>query len=168
MKENKIYIIGPCGSGKSTLARKLSKKLGVKNYELDKIVWDDSAGNIKRTDEEINELFNDIINSEFWIIEDVGREIFIDGIKKADIVYYIDLPKIVVYKNCILRWMKQKIGKEKYNYKPSLKSLFEMLKWIKQDIKNKNLKLQRIADNSKKHKILRSDYIKDLGSDING
>ena len=168
MKENKIYIIGPCGSGKSTLARKLSKKLGVKNYELDKIVWDDSAGNIKRTDEEINELFNDIINSESWIIEDVGREIFIDGIKKADIVYYIDLPKWVVYKNCILRWIKQKIGKEKYNYKPSLKSLFEMLKWIKQDIKNKNLKLQRIADNSKKHKILRSAYIKDLGSDING
>ena len=167
MKENKIYIIGPCGSGKSTLARKLSKKLGVKNYELDKIVWDDSAGNIKRTDEEINELFNDIINSESWIIEDVGRKIFTEGIIRADVVYYIDLPKIVVYKNCILRWIKQKIGKEKYNYKPSLKSLFEMLKWIKQDIKNKNLKLQRIADNSKKHKILRSAYIKNLGSDIN-
>ena len=168
MKENKIYIIGPCGSGKSTLARKLSKKLGVKNYELDKIVWDDSAGNIKRTDEEINELFNDIINSESWIIEDVGRKIFTEGIIRADVVYYIDLPKIVVYKNCVFRWVKQKTGKESYNYKPSLKSLFEMLKWIKQDIKNKNLKLQRIADNCKKYKIIHSAYIKDLGSDING
>ena len=163
----KIYIIGPCGSGKTTLAREFSKKLGIKSYELDKIVWNDSAGNIKRTNEKINELFNDIINSESWIIEDVGREIFIDGIKKADIVYYIDLPKCVVYKNCICRWIKQKLRKEKYNYKPSLKSLFEILKWVKKDIKNKNLKFQRIADNSKKYKILFSACIKNLGSDIN-
>ena len=51
----KIYIIGPCGSGKTTLAKELSKKLSIKNYELDKIVWNDSAGNIRRTDKEINE-----------------------------------------------------------------------------------------------------------------
>lgn len=162
MKENKIYIIGPCGSGKTTLARKLSKKLGIKNYELDKIVWDDSAGNIKRTDVKIKQLFNDIINGEDWIIEDVGRKIFTEGIRRADIVYYIDLPKFVVYKNCILRWIKQKTGKEKYNYKPSLKSLFEMIKWINQDIKNKSLKLQRIVCNSKKYKILKNTEIKTI------
>ena len=159
---NRIYIIGPVGSGKTTLSKILSKKLNIKNYELDKIVWDDDNGNIKRTDDEINKMFNEIINNKSWIIEDVGRKKFIDGIKKADITYYIDLPTITIYKRCITRWLKQKLGKEKYNYKPTLKSLIEMLNWAKQDIKNKNEKVEYIKNNSKKYKILKKKEIKKL------
>lgn len=158
----KIYIIGPVGSGKTTLSKKLSKNYNIKRYELDKIVWDDDNGNIKRTDNEINKLFNEIINNKSWIIEDVGREKFIDGIKKADITYYIDLHKITIYRRCITRWLKQKIGKEKYNYKPTLKSLCEMLKWVKQDFKNKNEKIERIKNNSKEYKILKKKDIEKL------
>ena len=88
---NKIYIIGPVGSGKTTLAGILSKKYHIEKYELDKIVWDDENGNIKRTDNEINKLFKEILQNKRWIIEDVGREKFIDGIKEADIIYYINL-----------------------------------------------------------------------------
>ena len=58
--------------------------------------------------------------------------------------------------------MKQKIGKEKYNYKPTLKSLIEMLKWANQDIKNKNEKIKRIIDNSKEYKILKKKDIKKI------
>ena len=159
---NKIYIIGPVGSGKTTLSKMLSKKYNIKRYELDKIVWDDDNGNIKRTDEEIKKLFNEIINYKSWIIEDVGRKKFIDGIKKSDIVYYIDLPRVIIYKRCITRWISQKIGKEKYNYKPTLKTLFEMLKWAKQDIKNKKEKIERIKNNSKKYKILKNKDVKML------
>ena len=140
---NRIYIIGPVGSGKTTLSELLSKKYNIKKYELDKIVWDDDNGNVKRTNEEIKILFNKIINNKSWIIEDVGRKKFIDGIKKADITYYIDLPKITIYKRCISRWIKQKAGKEKYNYKPTLKSLFEMLRWVNQDFKNKIKKIEK-------------------------
>ena len=164
---NKIYIIGPVGSGKTTLSKILSKKYNIKRYELDKVVWDDDNGNIKRTDEEIKKLFNKIITNRSWIIEDVGRRKFNDGIKKADITYYIDLPKYTIYKRCIFRWVKQKIGKEKYNYKPTLKSLFEMLKWSKQDIKNKKEKIERIKNNSKKYKILKNKDVKMLGVDPN-
>lgn len=159
---NKIYIIGPVGSGKTTLSNLLSEKYNIKKYELDKIVWDDDNGSIKRTDEEINKLFNEIIENTSWIIEDVGREKFIDGIKKADIVYYIDLSKITIYKRCISRWLKQKIGKEEYNYKPTLKSLGEMLKWATQDFKNKNIKIERIISNSKNYKILKKKDIEEL------
>ena len=159
---NKIYIIGPVGSGKTTLAKSLSEKYNIKEYELDKVVWDDENGNIKRTDDEIDKLFNEIIDKDSWIIEDVGRKKFINGIKKADVVYYINLPKIVIYKRCITRWIKQKIGKEKYNYKPTLKSLIEMLKWANQDIKNKNEKIKRIIDNSKEYKILKKKDIKKI------
>ena len=161
---NRIYIIGPVGSGKTTLSKIFSKKLNIKNYELDKIVWDDDNGNIKRTDDEINKLFNEIINNKSWIIEDVGRKKFIDGIKKADITYYMDLPKITIYKRCITRWLKQKLGKEKYNYNPTLKSLIEILNWAKQDIKNKNEKIERIKNNSKNYKILKKKDIKKVST----
>ena len=56
---NKIYIIGPVGSGKTTLARFLSNKYHIDYYELDKVVFDDDNGNVKRTDEEISKIFND-------------------------------------------------------------------------------------------------------------
>ena len=88
---SKIYIIGPVGSGKTTLARTLSKKLNIKYHELDKIVWDDDAGNIKRNPDKKKKLFDDILNDENWIIEDVGRDIFKRGISEADIVYYLNL-----------------------------------------------------------------------------
>jgi adenylate kinase family enzyme len=155
----KIYIIGPVGSGKTTLARKLSKEYNIASYELDKIVWDDDNGNIKRSDEEIKILFNEIITKESWIIEDVGRKKFIDGIKNADIVYYIKLSKSAIYKRCITRWIKQKLGKEKYNYKPTIKSLFEMLKWAKNDIKKEPQKIENIINNAKKYKILKKEDI---------
>ena len=163
---NKIYIIGSVGSGKTTLSKILSKKYDIKRYELDKVVWNDDNGNIKRTDEEIKILFNKIINTKSWIIEDVGRKKFNDGIKKADITYYIDLPKYTIYKRCISRWVKQKIGREEFNYKPTLKSLFEMLKWAKQDKKKKKKKIERIKNNSKKYKILKSKDVKMLGVDL--
>ena len=164
---NKIYIIGPVGSGKTTLSKVLSKKYNIKKYELDKVIWDDDNGNIKRTDEEVNRLFNEIIDGDSWIIEDVGRKKFTDGIKKADITYYIDLPKLIIYKRCIIRWIKQKTGKEKYNYKPTLKSLFEMLKWAKQDLNNRNKKIERIINNSKEYRILKKKDIEKLEINLN-
>lgn len=159
---NKIYIIGPVGSGKTTLSILLSKKYRVKKYELDKVVWDDDNGNIKRNDEEINNLFKQIISNDSWIIEDVGRKKFSEGIKKADIVYYIDLPKTTIYKRCISRWIKQKVGKEEYNIKPKIKNLFKMLGWANNDFKKKNEKIERIINNSKEYKILNKKDIEKL------
>ena len=149
---NKIYIIGSVGSGKTTLASILSQKLKIEVYELDKIVWDDDNGNVKRTDENIAILFNEIIKKDSWIIEDVGRKKFVEGVRKADIVYYINLSAPIIYKRCVFRWIKQKIGLEKYNYKPTIKSLFKMLKWAKQDITNKYIKIEYIKENSKRYK----------------
>lgn len=160
----KIYIIGPVGSGKTTLAKKISSKLNIKMYELDKIVWNDDE-NIKRTDEEVLKIFNEIIKQDSWIIEDVGRTIFIDGLKMADIVYYIDLKPILIYKRCVLRWIKQKIGTEPYNYKPTIKGLIQMIKWARQDIKNK--KIDYIKNNTQKYKVLKRKDVKNIGRNMN-
>ena len=47
----------------------------------------------------------------------------------------------------------------KSNYKPTLKSLFEMIGWAKQDFKNKPQKIEFIINNSKNYKILKKDDI---------
>lgn len=39
----RIYIIGSVASGKTTLARTLSKKLNIKAYELDNVVYNDKS-----------------------------------------------------------------------------------------------------------------------------
>lgn len=163
MHYKKIYIIGPVGSGKSTLARNLSKKYNIKSYELDRIVWDDKpSGSIKRSLSEINNLFEKIIKEKTWIIEDVGRKKFINGVKKADIVYYINLSNFTIYTRCIKRWIKQKLGIEQYSYKPTIKSLFEMLTWARQDIKNKNKKIEYIKENSKMYEIINLNDINEM------
>lgn len=158
----KIYIVGPVGSGKTTLAKKLSQKYNIKNYELDKVIFDDDNGNTKRTDKEVKTLFNKIISKKSWIIEDVGRKIFIEGIKQADIVYYINLRPLTIYRRCITRWIKQKNGREPYNYKPTINSLIQMLKWAKKDLKNKNNKIEYIKTNAKQYKIIDLSDIKKM------
>lgn len=135
----KIYIIGPVGSGKSTLAKALSKKMNIKYYELDMVIWDENER--KRTDEEVKEIFDGIMSQDSWIIEDVGRKTFSEGFKQADVVYYIDLKPSLIYKRCIMRWIKQKIGKEEYNYKPTLKGLKDMLGWARSNTKKRDLRI---------------------------
>ena len=114
----RIYIIGPVGSGKTTFATKLSEKYNIKYYELDKVSWDDEHGNIKRTDEEAVKLFNEIINKKSWIIEDVGREKFKQGREAADVIYYIKLSRLKSYLRVSKRWIRQRLGKERYNHPP--------------------------------------------------
>lgn len=158
---DKVYIIGPVGSGKTTLAQKMSVKYEIPMFQLDKVVWDDDCGNIKRSDDEIQKLFKEILDKDSWIIEDVGRKIFAKGIQEADVVYYINLPSWLIYKRCISRWIKQKLGKEEYNYKPTLRGLIQMIKWAHQDIKNKEEKIKRIKENSKKYEIINNKNIID-------
>ena len=102
-KYKKIYIIGPVSSGKTTLSKILSKKLKIKYYELDKVVWDDNRGNIKRSVLERDKMFNDILKNKTWIVEDVGRNCFRQAVKTADVVYYIDLKRFCLYYRLIRR-----------------------------------------------------------------
>ena len=127
----KIYIIGPIGGGKTTFSRKLSEKYNIKCYELDKVSWDDENGHIKRTSDEILEIFDTIINNKSWIIEDVGRDIFKKGRDKADIIYYIKITKFKSYYRVAKRLIRQKLGIEEYNCPPSFKEWKYLVSAIK-------------------------------------
>lgn len=142
----RIYIIGPCGSGKTTFATKLSKKYNINYYELDKVIWDDDNGNIKRTDKEVDKMFNDILKNKSWIIEDVGRDKFKKGRKKADIIYYIKMNRFKGYYRVVKRWIKQKIGIERYNHYPDLKQLKYFISIVNMYYKGEKDKLKILEE----------------------
>jgi adenylate kinase family enzyme len=146
----KIYIIGPVGSGKTTFATELSKKYKIKYYELDKVSWDDDHGNIKRSDEEALKLFNDILRHKSWIIEDVGRDKFIKGRKEADVIYYIKLSRIKSYYRVSKRWLKQKLGIERYNHPPTFKQWFYFISTVNTYYSREKDKLKSLEEYKEK------------------
>ncbi len=156
----KIYIIGPSGSGKTTFSKILSKKYNIKAYELDCIVYDDKNNHTKRTDKEIATMFNKIIKKKSWIIEDVGRNKFEKGLECCDKIYYLKISKFIVYKRVIKRWFKQRFGKEKYNYPPTLFQFYDMLRIARLYFKNEKQKLDKIKECKDKVVFLTSKDLK--------
>lgn len=142
----KIYIIGPVGSGKTTLSEKLSKKYNIQSYELDKVSWDDYNGHIRRSDEEAIKIFNEILKNDEWIIEDIGRDKFKQGRIDADVIYYIKLSKFTSYFRVMKRWLKQRIGIERYNHPPTIKQISYYLSTVKEYYKNEKEKLKDLED----------------------
>jgi adenylate kinase family enzyme len=141
----KLYIVGPVSSGKSTLAKKISYKLNIPYHSLDEVVhipdqthpW----GNRKRPPEERDILFYSIINQQQWIIEDVGRPIFEDGLGQADLIILLDTPARVRKYRIIKRWVRQRLGLEKCIYRPHFKMLRGMYQWSRNyDTGKDNLK----------------------------
>ena len=146
----KIYIIGPIGSGKTTFSKSLSKKYNIKCYELDKVSWDDDNGNIRRSDEESNRIFNDILSNKSWIMEDVGREKYKEGKIQADIIYYIKLPKLIAYYRVTRRWIRQRLGKEIYNQPPTFKNWKYFMRAVKSYYKKEKKKISDLQEYSDK------------------
>ena len=69
----KIHIIGCSGTGKSYLAKRLSEKYNIPHFDLDDIFWDNSSDRygVKMPDEKRNQLLDDILRKNDWIIEGV-------------------------------------------------------------------------------------------------
>ena len=132
----KILIVGTVGTGKTTLARKLSKEYNIKYYEIDSIVHDD-VNKKKRTPQQQNEIISNINKEDGWIIEGVLRENLEYLLEMAEKIIYLNIPKKIRNKRIIARYIKQKLGIETSNYKPSLKMLKMMYKWSNEFEKNR-------------------------------
>ena len=158
----KIYIIGPVGSGKTTFASKLSKKYNIKYYELDKVSWDDDNGNIKRSKEEVQKIFNDILKNKKWIIEDVGRDKFNQGRIDTDIIYYIKLSRIKSYFRVTKRWIRQKIGVERYNAKPNFKQWLYYISTVNSYYKKEKSRLKSLEEYKDKLVFVKNKDIKNI------
>lgn len=137
----KIYIVGTVGSGKSTFARQLSFTYDIQHIELDNIIYE---GNQKRNEQKRDQLFQDVIFQSDWIIEDVGRSIFQNGLKEADKIIYLNISPWVLKKRITLRWLKQKLGMETTQYKPTIKMLKQMHHWCQADLKKRPQLIQKL------------------------
>ncbi|MCP3026457.1 DNA topology modulation protein FlaR [Halobacillus sp. A5] len=131
VKLYKIHIIGSVASGKTTLARTLSSKLEIPYYELDNVAWKrDKSGDTRRTEQERENDLHTIVNLKSWVIEGVHYEAWTNEcFQKADIIIFLDTPYTVRTLRIITRFVKQKAGVEKANYKPTLSIFFKMFKW---------------------------------------
>ena len=129
----KIHIIGASGSGKTYLAKKLSSKYGIPISSLDDLLWDNSHGSnysVKRKAEERDAMLEQILQSDDWIIEGVQHSWCDKCFETADIIYMLDMPRLLCRLRIIRRFIKRKLSRNSRNNE-TLKSLVHLLKWTK-------------------------------------
>lgn len=127
----KLDIIGSVASGKSTLAREISEKYQIPFYEKDNIVWNRTPdGDKKRTPEERDRIFKEIIEGDNWIVEGSPRKCLRESFAYCDYIILLDISTCTRLFRVLRRWIRQKTGKEKYNTKPTIKFLYYNIKWV--------------------------------------
>lgn len=144
----KILIIGTVGTGKTTLAKRLAKEYNIKHYEIDSIVHDDNNNGSKRSLEEQNKIIKEIDKEKDWLIEGTLRKNLYYLLEMADKIIYLDIPKIKRNIRIFTRYIKQKLKIEKSNYKPTIKMLKAMYKWLNEHENNKR-ELEECLNNYK-------------------
>lgn len=127
----KLDIIGSVASGKSTLAREVSEKYQIPFYEKDNIVWERTPnGDKKRSSDERDSIFKEIIEGEHWIVEGTPRECLKESFAYSDYIILLDVNTYTRLFRVFRRWIRQRAGREKYNSRPTFKFLYYNIKWV--------------------------------------
>ena len=89
----RVLVIGGCGAGKTTFAKKLAGITGLPLVHLDVLGW---RGNWEKVPhEEFDEKLAEVVARERWITDgNYGRTIP-ERLRRADTVFWFDLPGIV-------------------------------------------------------------------------
>lgn len=153
----KIDIIGSVASGKTTLATALSSKYNIPHYQKDNIVWERTdGGDVKRSDDDRDKIFNEILCMDNWIVEGSPRKCLNESFVCCDYILLLDVSTNIRLKRVITRWFKQRSGKEKYNSKPTLEFLLWNIKWVFEFNHNKKEIMQSLAEYGDKCKVFRN------------
>lgn len=86
--------------------------------------------NVKRNVEKRNAMLEQILQSDDWIIEGVQYSWCDKCFETADIIYMLDIPRLLCRLRIIRRFIKRKFSRNSRNNE-TLKSLVELLKWTK-------------------------------------
>ena len=86
----RICILGPSGAGKTTFARKLAERLNSEFISMDKLVH--TPGWKPRPLEEWIPIHDTFIEKEAWVMEGAYRKSLPQRLKRAETVFFLDLP----------------------------------------------------------------------------
>lgn len=86
----KILVIGSPGSGKSYFSKQLSLKIKIPVYHLDMYYW--REGWISAPQEEFDQIINDIMSNDEWIIDGNYQRTLEHRVSNADVVFFLDIP----------------------------------------------------------------------------
>ncbi|WP_346654880.1 DNA topology modulation protein FlaR [Cytobacillus firmus] len=91
------------------------------------IVWKRlTTGDVTRTEQEGDEYLSSILTSKNWIIEGVHHKWVYPCFQIADLILFLVTNLSTRRFRIIKRFLKQKIGIERANYKPTLKILKDL------------------------------------------
>ena len=126
----KIHIIGGPGSGKSFLAEHLSQQYGIPHFDLDALQWNNESESygVKRDPQERDDLLNQLLEKEDWIIEGVYYAWCGRCFEEVDTIYLLNIPRYKYRYRIIRRFIRRKLGLEN-GKKESLKSVSNLLRW---------------------------------------
>ncbi len=97
----------------------------------DNIVWArTAAGDVRRSDQERDQLFRGILNQDHWIVEGAPRDILHESFAECDYIFFLDVSTVRRLYRVLRRWIRQRLGAESYNSAPTLCFLFYNLKWV--------------------------------------
>lgn len=126
----KIYILGSVGSGKTTLARKVAANLHIPHFETDNFVWNHQpTGDVRNEIDVRNQLLNDAVQLDEWVIEGVHIDWSDEALLAADQIIFLDIPVKKRIWRIIRRYIRQLLKIEKVNYKPTFTIFRKMFQW---------------------------------------
>jgi adenylate kinase family enzyme len=97
---NKIWVTGNAGVGKTALADLLGRSFGLPVHGLDLIVW--QPGWRKTPDDQKLAAIAALTSADRWVIEGVS----IPGMRQADLVVFLDLPRRVAIMRAMRRTLR--------------------------------------------------------------
>ena len=89
----RIMIVGQPGSGKSTLAQELGSVLSLPVVHIDHIHW--QAGWVERSGPEKDRLCSEVHAQDSWILEGGRSSTWLERLKRADTLIWLDFPLTV-------------------------------------------------------------------------
>lgn len=121
----------------------------ITHYELDNVVWkrreNEYVHDVKRSPQERDEYFSEILSMDTWIVEGVHSVDWVmQSIQEADVILLMDTNYFIRIYRITRRFLLQKLGREKANYVPSLRIFLRMFKWNRDFEKAKTEVLKKI------------------------